>query len=184
MLFHRYSYYGSEKEILGAFSKLLDEKNAYNIRAIDITREAGLAKSSFYAHYKSIGDLVDTNENRVLKGINSVLASPGFEKLTPQGKWRNILLYLYQYREVLDIMIKIGNIKLLEKIFNNIEKYSNCQSKTTFITKNSAHVTKFCLISELYIWQKESFSIDDIPVIARDLAFISTCAPRFFARLT
>lgn len=178
------SYYGSEKEILDAFAKLLDQNRSANIKVTDITTEAGLAASSFYIHYRSVGDLIEVNEKRILDAVDRTLSSPGFDKLTVQGKWRNILFALYKYHEVLDIMVKTRNIELFEKVFDDIERtVITSQLGNKPLNKDLSHIIKLCLIAELDFWQKEHLSIDYIPVCACHLAFISSCAPRFFARM-
>jgi hypothetical protein len=45
---------------------------------------------------------------------------------------------------------------------------------------NLMNITRKCLMSELDLWSNEDFNVDEIPSHAHRLAYISTCAPRFF----
>ena len=173
-------YLGSEKEILDALSRLLENRRSFNIRAIDITREAGLAKSSFYIHYSSVKNLIEVNEKKILNAVEKVINSQGFEKMTIESRWRNILLALYRYHEFLDITIKAGNTNLMHKILNMTKDITIFPQNARILNDELIKVTNQCIISVLERWQKDNFSIDSIPIHAHSIACISASAPRFF----
>lgn len=175
------AYYGSEKSIMDAFSKLLGENHSFNIRPGDITKKAGLAKSSFYIHYRSVPDLIEVNEQKVLNSVTEAIGVNGFDILSPETKWRNILMNLYKYHEILGIMMKARNYELSEKILDKIEKnVIICPQNQKIMNDNLMNITRKCLMSELDLWSNEDFDVDEISSHAHRLAYISTCAPRFF----
>ena len=58
----RYSV--ADEAILGAFFKLLKEKTPDQITVSDITKTAGIARSTFYNHYQDIPSLVSAVEEK------------------------------------------------------------------------------------------------------------------------
>ena len=58
----RYSV--ADEAILGAFFKLLKEKKPDRITVSDITKTAGIARSTFYNHYQDIPSLISAVEDK------------------------------------------------------------------------------------------------------------------------
>ena len=58
----RYSV--ADEAILGAFFKLLKKKTPNQITVSDITKTAGIARSTFYNHYQDIPSLVSAVEEK------------------------------------------------------------------------------------------------------------------------
>lgn len=174
-------YLGSEKSLLDALSKLLDEHRSFYIRPRDITREADLASSSFYIHYSSVQNLIEVNEKKVLNAVERLINSDKYRRMPSEVKWRNILYCLYQYREYLAIVIKSENIGLLRKLFILI-KDNTPTTRLNWCIKNErlVNTTIYCLISVLELWQKEDFNIDKIEEYAKRLNQISASTPHFF----
>lgn len=175
-------YFGSERDILHALAKLLDEKRSFNIRVNDLTKEANLASATFYFHYHSIAHLVDSNEKIVMRSIDRELNSSDFDNLSLQGKWRNILFCLYKYREFVDIMIKTRNFLFLERILKEVAPKIINERDLFYRNDSIRHAVKFSIIAELDLWQEEKFNVDEIPSHAAHLAYVTTSAPHFFAR--
>ncbi|MBP5511875.1 hypothetical protein J6X90_00595 [Candidatus Saccharibacteria bacterium] len=174
-------YLGSEKSLLDALSKILNENRSFYIRPIDITKEANLAKSSFYIHYSSVQNLIEVNEKKVLNAIERLIQSDRYKRLSSEGKWRNILYCLYQYREYLTVIIKSENIGFQRKLFTLL-KDNTPTSRLNWCIKNEklVNVTIYCLIAVLEMWQKEGFNIDKIAEYAQKLNQISASTPHFF----
>ena len=60
----RYSV--ADEAILGAFFKLLKEKKPDRITVSDITKTAGIARSTFYNHYQDIPSLISAVEDKTI----------------------------------------------------------------------------------------------------------------------
>ena len=58
----RYSV--ADEAILGAFFKLVKEKKPDRITVSDITKTAGIARSTFYNHYQDIPSLISAVEDK------------------------------------------------------------------------------------------------------------------------
>ena len=164
---------------------MLDKNHSFNIRPCDITKAAGLAKSSFYLHYRSVADLIETNEQRILSAVSKIIETEGFCSLSIETKWRNILIELYKHRVFLGIMMKARNIELSEMILDCIEKsVIICSQNQSIMNPYLLKLTKECIITELDLWKDEGFSIDEISAHAHRLAGIAACAPRIFWQIS
>ena len=65
----RYSV--ADEAILGAFFKLLKKKTPDQITVSDITKTAGIARSTFYNHYQDIPSLVSAVEEKTIQDVFS-----------------------------------------------------------------------------------------------------------------
>jgi len=67
----RYSV--ADEAILGAFFKLLKEKKPDRITVSDITKTAGIARSTFYNHYQDIPSLISAVEDKTIHDVFSIM---------------------------------------------------------------------------------------------------------------
>ena len=67
----RYSV--ADEAILGAFFKLLKEKKPDRITVSDITKTAGIARSTFYNHYQDIPSLISAVEDKTIHDVFSMM---------------------------------------------------------------------------------------------------------------
>ena len=74
----RYSV--ADEAILGAFFKLLKKKTPDQITVSDITKTAGIARSTFYNHYQDIPSLVSAVEEKTIQDVFSIM-----EKFHPEN---------------------------------------------------------------------------------------------------
>ena len=64
----RYSV--ADEAILGAFFKLVKEKKPDRITVSDITKTAGIARSTFYNHYQDIPSLISAVEDKTIHDVD------------------------------------------------------------------------------------------------------------------
>ena len=74
----RYSV--ADEAILGAFFKLVKKKTTDQITVSDITKTAGIARSTFYNHYQDIPSLVSAVEEKTIHDVFSIM-----EKFHPEN---------------------------------------------------------------------------------------------------
>ena len=74
----RYSV--ADEAILGAFFKLLKKKTPDQITVSDVTKTAGIARSTFYNHYQDIPSLVSAVEEKTIQDVFSIM-----EKFHPEN---------------------------------------------------------------------------------------------------
>ena len=67
----RYSV--ADEAILGAFFKLVKEKKPDRITVSDITKTAGIARSTFYNHYQDITSLISAVEDKTIYDVFSMM---------------------------------------------------------------------------------------------------------------
>ena len=70
----------ADEAILGAFFKLLKKKTPDQITVSDITKTAGIARSTFYNHYQDIPSLVSAVEEKTIQDVFSIM-----EKFHPEN---------------------------------------------------------------------------------------------------
>ena len=89
----RYSV--ADEAILGAFFKLLKKKTPDQITVSDITKTAGIARSTFYNHYQDIPSLVSAVEEKTIQDVFSIM-----EKFHPENDrdiFEKMLTMLHHY---------------------------------------------------------------------------------------
>ena len=74
----RYSV--ADEAIMGAFFKLIKQKAPDRITVSDITKTAGIARSTFYNHYQDIPSLVSAVEEKTIHDVFSIM-----EKFHPEN---------------------------------------------------------------------------------------------------
>ena len=83
----------AKARIRQAFTKLLREKPIQRIAVKELCQEAGVNRSTFYAHYQDIYDLLTKIEEDMLEDFQRALApllEPGPEAISPLEITRGI----------------------------------------------------------------------------------------------
>ena len=91
----------AKARIRQAFTKLLREKPIQRIAVKELCQEAGVNRSTFYAHYQDIYDLLTKIEEDMLEDFQRALApllEPGPEAISPLEITRGIYRCLHEYR--------------------------------------------------------------------------------------
>lgn len=179
-------YYGSEKRILEGLSQVLIDTRSVNVKTRQVARAANMANSSFYIHYRSLTDLINTNEQKILNGldleIRKIMKEPDFSL---ERRYYNVLLYLYKYRELLNIMARSKNIETPTKIVTHLKpivverwnSYGKNVDEYIFWHFSAEAIVEFA------IWRNERYSLDNLKKHAHNLAFFTNNAPAFFSPL-
>ena len=178
-------YFGSEKKILKAFSKVLVETRSVNVKTRQISKAAGIANSSFYIHYHSLTDLIEKNEEKILDGLNLEVRKMARKYCSLEQAYRNILLYLYKHRDFLDIIMKIKNVETPMKILRYIKPLID-ENWERFGDKVSEYIFlqfSFTAMVEFLTWQSERYSLEKIGKHAHNLANLTISAPSYFGKL-
>jgi hypothetical protein len=178
-------YRGTEKNILRALSKILRADRPICIKTCEISKAAGLANSSFYVHYDSLHDLIFKNEAKLLAGLKKLFKKQMKEHNSLETDFKAILLYLYKYRDYLNVVIRAKNVGLPVTILNLLKqiierdwldygyKTNKCLSRLIFAE----------FIAEFSLWHDEDYSIETIPKHAHHFAYFSKNTQRFFAAI-
>ena len=103
----RYSV--ADEAILGAFFKLLKEKKPDRITVSDITKTAGIARSTFYNHYQDIPSLISAVEDKTIHDVFSMMEN--FQPKNDRDICSSYFLTLCRYtmeNPFLSGLLKIG----------------------------------------------------------------------------
>ena len=73
MNYHDIRVQKTERRIRKAFHELMQEKNISKITVLELSQRAEINKTTFYAHYETIQDLIDTLEEETISYIISNL---------------------------------------------------------------------------------------------------------------
>ncbi|MBR1802241.1 TetR/AcrR family transcriptional regulator [Candidatus Saccharibacteria bacterium] len=179
------TYFGTEQRLLHAAAKVLKEKHALGVKTREISREAGLANSSFYIHYKSLSDLIDKNEAKILDAIDHVIDREQKVGSSTETILRNILFVLRKHQDVLDIVIGSENLSLPLKAMAKLRPLITRSWNSYGEKADDAiyRLVEFQFMAEVSIWKSEDFSIDTLSKHASHLAFFSANAPRLFIQI-
>ncbi|MGV6806390.1 MAG: TetR/AcrR family transcriptional regulator [bacterium] len=72
----------TRRQITEVLIRLLEEKNLWDIKVTDITRELGITSQSFYKHFRQMDDVLAAHKEVILKDM------PDFKTLF-SGEWNN-----------------------------------------------------------------------------------------------
>ena len=178
-------YFGTERRLLKATAKVLKKRHYLGLRTSEISRTAGLAGSSFYIHYRSLSDLIDKNQQKILKGLNRIIIQEKRHSGGLESFFRNVLLYLHLHRELLDLVVEVENVQLPLLVTHKIRPIvtRNWNSYGKKIDDRIYLLFEFNCIAEFSIWRSEKFSIDTLVEHSRRLTYFATNTPRFFAQI-
>lgn len=165
----------SRNLIREAFMHILKEKDAKLITVTDIASKAGINRSTFYAHYSCIQDVMDEMQKEVMDKMNDLLKNFSFQSFfsdTTQMLLEmnhliedNIVYYrILLYQEHTDLFIR----KLNDLFVDYMKKD---QSIPASIKNSKSYELRVCFfaggIVNLYVDYlrgKLSCTLDDIPI--------------------
>lgn len=177
-------YSDTEKRILRALNNKLKEKRISSIKTNEISREAGIANSSFYNHYRSLSDLLERNEKKILEDIGQEVRKLLRKKdYSIEKGYELILLKLYQHRDFLSIIIKIEGSDFFQKMSLKLKPFITrkwigygASVDEKIFRQLSANITE-----EIKIWRSERFSPNKISKHAHNLTTLTNNAQRNYA---
>lgn len=180
------AYFNADRRILQATGKILKLKRTVSIKVCEISRVAGLAKSSFYIHYRSLSDLIEQNEQKILDNIDKEVTKILKDKdRTLEKSYRNVLLIFRQHKDFLGVAIRSNNVEMLIKVMKILkpvvtENWNDYGRKT-----NDAIFRQFSAnaIVEISLWKSERFAVDEISKHARNLSALTRAAPKNFTSI-
>ena len=123
MVQHRKTKTG--EKIRAALSKLLLQKGFDNLTVSDITREAGINRGTFYAHYTDKFDLVEKETDAIIAELSTLLLNPahdvpGPDELFSRQNVLDALRYVRLNRELIDALTDRGRNTVLQDRFKGI----------------------------------------------------------------
>ena len=159
----------SQEAIETAFIELLRENSFNSISVSAIIRNAGVNRSTFYAHYLDKYDLLEKLENKLLDRLNLLSQNP--EKMTQESlreRAVKLLSMLYTHREFFAIaMDQELRASFVEKVCRLIDMaWEKYHSNHTFAVPLE-YVKKACasiVASAVTGWVQDGFreSVDEL----------------------
>lgn len=131
-------YQSTEEKIQKALFSLLRFRKYNDIAIKEICYEAGINRSSFYAHYQDINDLMIKTEMRLSKSIEQIFK--------PDKKWTesvfvNLFEFLYKNRDFYKAYLETNEQTFMEK--NDFSNYIK-------LILNSNQADKFLYNERIY----------------------------------
>ena len=179
------AYYGTEKLILNALSKILREKSSIQVKVKEVSETAGIAMSSFYLHYSSLDEVISKNEQKIADYVNHVVEielsknSPAIDSIS------KILYYLYRHRDYLDVIGYSCNFRFAIKVISCLAPLLE-RSWPNYPVPIKSRLSNLLIMeccAELNLWWKEGFSFNTIKTHAKNLVYISTATPKIYASM-
>ena len=181
----RYSV--ADEAILGAFFKLLKEKKPDRITVSDITKTAGIARSTFYNHYQDIPSLISAVEDKTIHDVFSMMEN--FQPKNDQDICSSYFLTLCRYTMENPFLSGLlstphGN-DLFEKMLTMLHHYvteTTSNSRPDRHTKEEVSYVITCAIGStigvLHKWSRDNFNL--APEVIADIlseVFLSGMLP-------
>ena len=162
----RYSV--ADEAILGAFFKLVKEKKPDRITVSDITKTAGIARSTFYNHYQDIPSLIATVEDKTIHDVFSIMEN--FQPKNDRDICSSYFLTLCRYTMENPFLSGLlstphGN-DLFEKMLTMLHHYvteTTSNSRPDRHTKEEVSYVITCAIGStigvLHKWSRDNFNL-------------------------
>ena len=162
----RYSV--ADEAILGAFFKLVKEKKPDRITVSDITKTAGIARSTFYNHYQDIPSLISAVEDKTIHDVFSMMEN--FQPKNDRDICSSYFLTLCRYTMENPFLSGLlstphGN-DLFEKMLTMLHHYvteTTSNSKPDRHTKDEVSYVITCAIGStigvLHKWSRDNFNL-------------------------
>ena len=181
----RYSV--ADEAILGAFFKLLKEKKPDRITVSDITKTAGIARSTFYNHYQDIPSLISAVEDKTIHDVFSMMEN--FQPKNDRDICSSYFLTLCRYTMENPFLSGLlstphGN-DLFEKMLTMLHHYvteTTSNSRPAKHTKEEVSYVITCAIGStigvLHKWSRDNFNL--APEVIADIlseVFLSGMLP-------
>ena len=181
----RYSV--ADEAILGAFFKLLKEKKPDRITVSDITKTAGIARSTFYNHYQDIPSLISAVEDKTIHDVFSMMEN--FQPKNDRDICSSYFLTLCRYTMENPFLSGLlstphGN-DLFEKMLTMLHHYvteTTSNSRPDRHTKEEVSYVITCAfgstIGVLHKWSRDNFNL--APEVIADIlseVFLSGMLP-------
>ena len=181
----RYSV--ADEAILGAFFKLLKEKKPDRITVSDITKTAGIARSTFYNHYQDIPSLISAVEDKTIHDVFSIMEN--FQPKNDRDICSSYFLTLCRYTMENPFLSGLlstphGN-DLFEKMLTMLHHYvteTTSNSRPARHTKEEVSYVITCAIGStigvLHKWSRDNFNL--APEVIADIlseVFLSGMLP-------
>ena len=162
----RYSV--ADEAILGAFFKLVKEKKPDRITVSDITKTAGIARSTFYNHYQDIPSLISAVEDKTIHDVFSMMEN--FQPKNDRDICSSYFLTLCRYTMENPFLSGLlstphGN-DLFEKMLTMLHHYvteTTSNSRPARHTKEEVSYVITCAIGStigvLHKWSRDNFNL-------------------------
>ena len=170
----RYSV--ADEAILGAFFKLVKEKKPDRITVSDITKTAGIARSTFYNHYQDIPSLISAVEDKTIHDVFSMMEN--FQPKNDRDICSSYFLTLCRYTMENPFLSGLlstphGN-DLFEKMLTMLHHYvteTTSNSRPDRHTKEEVSYVITCAIGStigvLHKWSRDNFNLE--PEVIADI---------------
>lgn len=162
----RYSV--ADEAILGAFFKLVKEKKPDRITVSDITKTAGIARSTFYNHYQDIPSLIAAVEDKTIHDVFSMMEN--FQPKNDRDICSSYFLTLCRYTMENPFLSGLlstphGN-DLFEKMLTMLHHYvteTTSNSRPDRHTREEVSYVITCAIGStigvLHKWSRDNFNL-------------------------
>ena len=162
----RYSV--ADEAILGAFFKLVKEKKPDRITVSDITKTAGIARSTFYNHYQDIPSLISAVEDKTIHDVFSMMENfqPKNDRDICSSYFLTLCRYTMENPFLSGLLITPHGNDLFEKMLTMLHHYvteTTSNSRPDRHTKEEVSYVITCAIGStigvLHKWSRDNFNL-------------------------
>lgn len=112
-------YQNTSAKMIAAMTSLLRQKHFQEITVTDVCREAGVQRSTFYAHYANTAELLQEAVETAIRDFNSYWKESSLEEMTfpylTEQNLRTMLTYVEANREITRVFFQ-GEFPTLKRM--------------------------------------------------------------------
>lgn len=159
-------YQDTERKLVQALIKILQNQKHATIDLL--CRQAGVVKSTFYRHHRTIQELIKARENLILKRLAR----------TKLKTIEDTAVFIYLNRQDFRLTIESGDVEFIKQLLTILRPIltPNWRRYSSKIDDALFEIFKYEILGDLSLWSHESFSRDTIRRHIRTVTYLSNTA--------
>ena len=144
-----------------------------NVRRL--TSEAGLVRTSFYKHHKTVARVIPDYEEYIYrkysKAIQKYLRKNG---ISVKGLYRRTLFFILKERKIFRILVRAEDKKIFVRMVTRLKNYIDELDGLSGNTKNIYDIYSGEIAEIIFIWGKAGFEKETVEQVLDDIMQITT----------
>ena len=155
------------------------------IGAKDMAKKAGVARSTFYHHHRTVREIVPDYKRYIMRKYNRLVRSLcGEKKMTIRRIYSETLIFLIRNKRVFELLLRAGEIRVVKEMMmlhkSGVVNYMriNCNIDKIF----GIYLSE--IIEIIGNWGEKGFPEMEIRMVLDDMMFLTDTAKKRLSRLS
>lgn len=178
-------YEKTEAAIFDGLVKIITKNpRAISIRPSELAKKSGISASTFYRHYKTVDDILNKYEKRLLKKYRARFNYQKLKASTPKQTFHQVLFFIFSNRKIFTAYLGRGDHRLLYLMLSELKP----KIYTAYnFPKNSAQIFDI-LFYEIYSliekWNQNGFTSVDLDRILSNIIHLVETSRQRLIKIT